>query len=106
MGRRSKPIVGLDIEPGSIAAVQVATADGLSVERAAVVDLDPHVVRDGEVADGEALTRALKALWSQNSWLDRKVRIGVANARIVVRVMDLPPLEDAKELDAAVQLHA
>jgi type IV pilus assembly protein PilM len=106
MARRSKTIVGLDIEPGSIAAVQVATADGLTVERAAVADLDPHVVRDGEVADGEALTAALRAMWSQNSWLDRKVRIGVANARIVVRVMDLPPLEDAKDLEAAVQFQA
>jgi type IV pilus assembly protein PilM len=106
MARRSKTIVGLDIEPGSIAAVQVATADGLTVERAAVTDLDPHVVRDGEVADGEALTEALRALWAQNSWLDRKVRIGVANARIVVRVMDLPPLEDPKDLAAAVQFQA
>jgi type IV pilus assembly protein PilM len=106
MARRSKTIVGLDIEPGSIAAVQVSTADGLTVERAAVADLDPHVVRDGEVADGEALTEALRALWSQNSWLDRKVRIGVANARIVVRVMDLPPLTDRKELAAAVQFQA
>ena len=106
MARRSKTIVGLDIEPGSIAAVQVATADGLSVERAAVADLDPHVVRDGEVADGEALTEALKALWAQNGWLDRKVRIGVANARIVVRVVDLPPLEDPKDLAAAVQFQA
>jgi type IV pilus assembly protein PilM len=106
MPRRSKTIVGLDIEPGSIAAVQVATADGLAVERAAVADLDPHVVRDGEVADGAALTEALKALWSQNSWLDRKVRIGVANARIVVRVVDLPPLEDAKDLAAAVAFQA
>jgi type IV pilus assembly protein PilM len=106
MARRSKTIVGLDIEPGSIAAVQVATADGLAVERAAVADLDPHVVRDGEVADGEALTEALRALWSQNPWLDRKVRIGVANARIVVRVMDLPPLEDPKDLEAAVMFQA
>jgi type IV pilus assembly protein PilM len=30
----------------------------------------------------------------------------VANARIVVRVMDLPPLEDAKDLEAAVQFQA
>jgi len=106
MARRSKTIVGLDIEPGSIAAVQVATADGLAVERAAVASLDPHIVRDGEVADGEALTEALRDLWAQNSWLDKKVRIGVANARIVVRVMDLPPLEDPKDLAAAVQFQA
>jgi type IV pilus assembly protein PilM len=106
MARRSKTIVGLDIEPGSIAAVQVATADGLAVQRAAVAALDPHVLRDGEVADGEALTEALRALWSENSWLDRKVRIGVANARIVVRVIDLPPLENPKDLAVAVRFQA
>jgi type IV pilus assembly protein PilM len=106
MARRSKTIIGLDIEPGSIAAVQAATADGLTVQRAAVTELDPHVMRDGEVADGEALTEALRALWSQNPWLDRKVRIGVANARIVVRILDLPPMEDAKDLATAVSFQA
>jgi type IV pilus assembly protein PilM len=106
MARRSKTIVGLDIEPGSIAAVQVATAHRLTVERAAIAPIDPHVVRDGEVADGEALTEALRALWSQNSWLDRKVRIGVANARIVVRVMELPPVENAKDLASMVAFQA
>jgi type IV pilus assembly protein PilM len=106
MARRSKTIVGLDIEPGSIAAVQVATTDGLTVERAAVADLAPHVVRDGEVADGEALTEALRDLWSQHSWLDRKVRIGVANARIVVRVMERPPIENPKDLAVAVEFQA
>jgi type IV pilus assembly protein PilM len=63
-------------------------------------------VRDGEVADGEALTEALRDLWSQHSWLDRKVRIGVANARIVVRVMELPPIENPKDLAVAVEFQA
>jgi type IV pilus assembly protein PilM len=106
MARRNKNLIGLDIEPGSIAAVQVAVADGLSVARAAVADLDPHIVRDGEVTDGPALTEALSALWAANPWLDRKVRIGVANARIIVRLMDLPPLEDPKDLAAAVHFQA
>jgi type IV pilus assembly protein PilM len=106
MARRSKNLIGLDIEPGSIAAVEVAVADGLSVARAAVAHLDPHIVQDGEVTDGQALTEALTALWAANPWLSRKVRIGVANARIIVRVMDLPPLEDPKDLAAAVHFQA
>ena len=79
MARRSKTIVGLDIEPAPSPPYRwpPPTASPSSVPR--VADLDPHVVRDGEVTDGEALTDGLRALWSQNSWLDRKVRIGVAN---------------------------
>lgn len=98
--------VGLDIEPGYIAAAQVRTGGkGLCVERAAGLTLSPGIVRDGEVDDVAALSEALKELWA-NSKLDRRVRIGVANQRIVVRTIDLPPLTNAKEIAAAVRFHA
>lgn len=101
-----RTVVGLDIEPGFVAAVQVrAGADGLAVERAAGVPLGPGIVRDGEVADTEALAAALRELFSDRK-LGRRVRIGVANQRIVVRTIDLPPLSDPKELAAAVRFNA
>lgn len=100
-----RTVVGLDIEPGFVAAVQVRTGDGLTVERAAGLPLSPGIVRDGEVADPEGLAEALKELFRQHK-LDKRVRIGVANQRIVVRTIDLPPLEDAKEIAAAVRFHA
>ena len=34
------------------------------------------------------------------------MRLGVANQRIVVRTIDLPQIEDRKELDAAVRFQA
>ena len=99
-------MVGLDIEPGFVAAVQArAGGDGLTVERAAGLPLGPGIVRDGEVADPQALAEALKELFRQHK-LGKRVRIGVANQRIVVRTIDLPPLEDAKEIAAAVRFHA
>lgn len=100
-----RTVVGLDIEPGFVAAVQVRTGDGLAVERAAGVQLGPGIVRDGEVADPEALAEALRELFRQHK-LGKRVRIGVANQRIVVRTIDLPPLQDAKEIAAAVRFHA
>jgi type IV pilus assembly protein PilM len=101
-----RTVVGLDVEPGFVAAVQVRTGpDGLAVEHAAGVPLSPGVVRDGEVADTEALAEALRELFKDRK-LGRRVRIGVANQRIVVRTIDLPPLTDAKELDAAVRFNA
>ena len=108
MARSSKtnrPVVGLDIEPGAVAAATVAVHDGLAVTQVASAGLAPNVVRDGEVADAEALTASLKDLFAAHE-LGRRVRIGVANQRIVVRTFDLPPVEDPKELDALVRFHA
>ena len=71
-----RTVVGLDIEPGFVAAVEVKTgADGLTIERAAGLPLGPGIVRDGEVADPEALAEALKELFRQHKF-GKRVRIG------------------------------
>lgn len=102
--RRPRSIVGLDIEPGYLAAAEVAGPDG-AVERAATAPLAPGLIRDGEVVDVEALAEALKAFFKEHA-LGKRVRLGVANQRIVVRTLDLPRIEDRKELDAAVRFQA
>src|SRR4051794_33741649 len=53
--RSSKPVVGLDIEPSAVAAAQVSVNGSISINRAAVVPLEPGIVRDGEVADVDGL---------------------------------------------------
>jgi type IV pilus assembly protein PilM len=106
MTKRTKHLVGLDIDPSGITAAQVSASGRLAVEQAAVTELEPGVIRDGEVADVEGLSDALRALWKQHRWLGKRVRVGVANQKIVVRVVDLPPLVDGKEMDAAVRFQA
>ena len=98
-------MVGLDIEPGYLAAAQVSVNGAVAVERAATAPLEPGVMRDGEVADVEALGEALKEFFSEHD-LPKRVRLGVANQRIVVRNLELPNLTDPKELDAAVRFQA
>src|SRR4051794_6611589 len=102
---RQAAVVALDLEPSHIAAAEVHVNGRLSVARAAVAPLRPGILRDGEVADVPALTDALKELWAEHK-LPTRVRLGVANQRIVVRTLDLPPLEDDKALAAAVQVEA
>jgi type IV pilus assembly protein PilM len=104
MGPSSKTVVGLDIEPGYVAAVQ-ATAGSVAVERAAYASLAPGVVRDGEVVDVDTLATVLRDLFAEHK-LAKRVRLGVANQRIVMRTIDLPPLTDAKQLASAVQFQA
>src|SRR5579884_1389761 len=104
MGPASKTVVGLDIEPGYVAAVQ-ATPDRVAVERAAFAPLAPGVVRDGEVVDVDTLAGVLRGMFSEHK-LSKRVRLGVANQRIVMRTIDLPPLSDAKQIASAVQFQA
>jgi type IV pilus assembly protein PilM len=107
MGRkRSTQLVGLTIEPGLVAAAQVSVNGAIVVQEGGFADLAPGVVRDGEVADTEALAEALRELWRDHRDLDTRVRIGVANARIVVRTIYLPLIEDAKQLETAVRFQA
>jgi type IV pilus assembly protein PilM len=101
---KSKTVVGLDIEPGFVAAVE-SHAGQVAVHRAATLPLAPGVVRDGEVVDVDTLADALRKLFSEHR-LGRRVRIGLANQRIVMRTLDLPPLQDAKEIASAVRFQA
>ena len=102
---RSRNLVGLEIEPGQLIAVQSRVNGHVVVERAAGKPIAANLVRDGEVSDVDALSSALAELFD-GSGLDRRVRIGIANQRIVMRQIELPPITDAKELASAVQFQA
>jgi type IV pilus assembly protein PilM len=98
-------VVGVDIEPTHIAAAEVHVNGAIQIERAATATLEPGIVRDGEVADVDAFAEALKALFHEHK-LGRHVRLGLANQRIVVRSLELPRLDDPKQLAAAVRFQA
>jgi type IV pilus assembly protein PilM len=105
-GRRSGPdVVGLDIQPGFVAAVKARVNGSICAEQAAALPLAADTVRDGEVVDEGALSDVLRELFS-SSRLGKHVRVGVANQRTVLRTLELPPVTDRKELAAAVTFQA
>ncbi|HEX2105176.1 MAG TPA: pilus assembly protein PilM [Solirubrobacteraceae bacterium] len=106
MAKRSDNLVGLEIDSRGVTAAEVAVDGHISVRRAATCALDDGIVRDGEISDVEGLANALRALWKANKGLSKRIRVGLASQKIVVRVMELPPLADPKELDTAVRFHA
>jgi type IV pilus assembly protein PilM len=105
-GRRSgETLVGLDIQPGFVAAVQARVNGSIMAERAAALALPADAMRDGEVMDESAVSDALRELFASGG-LSKRVRVGVANQRTVLRTLELPPVTDAKELAAAVNFQA
>lgn len=93
----STSVVGLELDPGHVAAAEVHVNGSLTLERGAVVHLRPGVLRDGDVTDPAALADVLRTLFAEHD-LPKRVRLGIANQRIVVRTLDLPVVDDEKAL--------
>lgn len=95
-------VAGLDIDGTYLAA---AVVDHGSIGRVASIDLEPGVAVDGEVREPEALSAALRDMFTRFK-LPKQVRLGVANQQIVVRQLELPVIADPAERDAAIRFQA
>lgn len=98
-------MVGLEIEAGSVAAAEVRSNGSVQLAGAGTAPLPPEAFHDGEVADPTSVAEALRGLFAEHK-LGKRVRLGIANQRVVVRTLRLPAIEDPNELSAAVSFAA
>src|SRR3954466_14114331 len=104
--RKSAAVVtGLHVEQSEAIAAVARVEGGVTVQRAAAADLPLGAARAGGGVDSEARGNALKRLFAEHR-LPRRVRVGIANQRTIMRTIDLPPLERDAEIEAAVRMHA
>ena len=101
--KKDKSLVGLEIEADSVSATELKRDGELTTS--AVAPLPPGAFHDGEVVDREAVAATLKTLFAEHK-LSKRVRLGIANQKVVVRTLRLPVIEDPDELDAAVRFQA
>jgi type IV pilus assembly protein PilM len=98
--------VGLDIGGSSMAAVRLQHQSSGSVLLSAALDQLPEgIIREGEVQDVDALGQALKLFWKSHRIRGKKVALGLASQKVVVRTLDFP-LMDSKELRMAIEFQA
>ncbi len=98
--------VGMDIDRGAIKAVQVSRSGGdYILQHVGYRRLPPGVIEDGEVADYEVLVGELKEFWETHGFKGKKVVLGVANQKVVVRLLDLPHMDPA-DLKSAIGFEA
>lgn len=103
--KKEKSLVGLEIEADSVAAAEIRANGSSELTATAIAPLPPGAFHDGEVVDSDAVAATLKQLFSEHG-LSSRVRLGVANQRVVVRTLRLPAIEDPKELEAAIRFQA
>src|SRR5919107_510551 len=85
------PAVGLDIDRGAVKAVQIGgRGGGYSLQHVGYRKLQPGAIIDGEVADQNLLAYELREFWSSHSFKGKTVYLGVANQKVVVRLLDFP----------------
>ncbi|HEX3979408.1 MAG TPA: pilus assembly protein PilM [Solirubrobacteraceae bacterium] len=103
--RRTATVTGLEIGATKAIAAQARLQGGQIVaERVAGRDLPPGLMRDGLVTDPDSLASELKSLFSEHKF-SKRVRVGLATPRTILRVIDLPPLED-KDIRTALVMQA
>jgi type IV pilus assembly protein PilM len=92
-----KTRIGLDVGSTAVRAAELAEGSPPSVIRAAQVPLPAGAVENGEVREVEAVSEALRELWTRGGFKSRRVWMGVGNQRVVVREIALPAMPE-KEL--------
>ena len=89
--------VGLDIGTSGVRAAELSFGkNGVTLERFGQVALPAGAVRDGEVADPDTVAGAIKHLWSSAKFSTKKVVLGVANQKVIVRQVDMPWLPESE----------
>jgi type IV pilus assembly protein PilM len=92
---RGAAVTGVEIGATQVVAAEAFVSDGVIVaRRVAARPLPAGLVHDGLVTQPEALGRELRALFAEHK-LGRRVRVGLATPRTILRVIDLPPLDES-----------
>jgi len=94
--------VGLEIGGSAVrAAVVDRGKGGYVLRRFAEMPVPDGSVNSGEILDEAAVGEAVASLWKRNKLPTRRVVVGTANQRLVVRRVDVPLMDDA-ELSASL----
>ncbi|MGH9103307.1 MAG: type IV pilus assembly protein PilM [Acidimicrobiales bacterium] len=97
---------GVDIGSFGVRAAEVSVEGGVvTLSRFGQVALPPGAVVGGEVVDPETVSLAVRRLWKEARFSARKVVVGVANTKLVVRQAELPSMPE-DELRSALGFQA
>lgn len=98
--------IGLDIGTNSIRATELSiNQDPPLLTRLGVIKISPDLIKEGEITDAKQVSAALRELWSKSHLSKENIILGLANQKVVVRLVDLPWMEES-ELKGAIRFQA
>jgi type IV pilus assembly protein PilM len=102
LGRGTSP-VGLDIGSSTFRVAQLKLAEDKPVLiNYESIKTPQGLVTEGEVTDVEGVSKILASFWREKKIAEKKVVVGVANQKVVVRVIEMPYMSE-NELRSAIQ---
>jgi type IV pilus assembly protein PilM len=102
LGRGAAPI-GLDIGSSTFRIAQLKVAEDKPVLiNYETVKTPQGLITEGEVTDIDGVSKVLASFWREKKISEKKVVVGVANQKVVVRVIEMPYMSE-NELRSAIQ---
>lgn len=100
---KSTVAIGLDIGTATVKVSEINISRREPVLTNLAVGMLPEgTVREGEIVDSAAVSASIRELWKTAGIRKKKVILGIANQKVIVRPMDLPYMEE-EELENAVR---
>jgi type IV pilus assembly protein PilM len=101
-----KELVGLELGTSQIAAAHISNNGGKQLLRLHREQLPAGIMSGGEVRDPAALGAALTKFFDANDLPKKNVRLGLANSRVGVRLIEIAGVEDDDQLANAIGFRA
>jgi type IV pilus assembly protein PilM len=104
--KRAKRLVGLKVGGSQLAAARVVNNGVPELVQVAREPLESGIIVGGELREPELLADSLRAFFRKHKLPRQGVRLGIANNRIGVRVLEIAGIDDPKQLENAIRYRA
>jgi type IV pilus assembly protein PilM len=104
--KRAKRLVGLKIGGSQLAAARVVNNGVPELVQVAREPLERGIIVGGELREPELLADSLRAFFRKHKLPRQGVRLGIANNRIGVRILEIAGIDDPKQLENAIRYRA
>jgi type IV pilus assembly protein PilM len=104
--KRAKRIVGLKVGGSQLAAARVVNNGVPELVQVAREPLEGGIIVGGELREPELLADALRAFFRKHKLPRQGVRLGIANNRIGVRILEIAGIDAPKQLENAIRYRA
>jgi type IV pilus assembly protein PilM len=104
--KRTKRLVGLKVGGSQLAAARVFNNGVPELVQVAREPLESGIIVGGELREPELLADALRGFFRKHKLPRQGVRLGIANNRIGVRILEIAGIDDPKQLENAIRYRA